>query len=62
MIEFALNKNQTTRYKHSARHLLDCSGLASSIADFGATENHEVSMARLHQEHGRKASFWSLMA
>ena len=36
-------------------------GLAGQIADFGAFETHEAYRARLKVEHGRKASFWSLL-
>ncbi|MFA7429626.1 MAG: DUF6880 family protein [Rhodospirillaceae bacterium] len=59
MIDFTLTRSRTTRYKHAARHLMDCAGLASSITDFGAIENHEAYVARLRREHGRKSSFWS---
>ncbi|MFA7431025.1 MAG: DUF6880 family protein [Rhodospirillaceae bacterium] len=62
MIDFALTRSRTTRYKHAARHLMDCAGLASSIADFGSVEAHEAYVARLPREHGRKTSFWSFVA
>lgn len=62
MIEFSLTKNRTSRYKHAARHLRDCESLAAAVADFGAHERHEAYVARLRLEHGRKSSFWSLLA
>lgn len=50
-----------SRYKHAARHLEDCAGLASRIGDFGAFPAHKDYVARLRREHGRKPSFWSLV-
>ena len=60
MIDFSLRNSRSSRYRHAARHLLDCSGLSSSIADFGRFEPHDTYEARLRREHGRKSSFWSL--
>jgi hypothetical protein len=62
MIDFSLTNNRSTRYKHAARHLLDCAGLSSVIEDFGGLEPHDAYEARLRREHGRKSSFWSLIA
>lgn len=59
MIDFALTTSRSSRYKHAARHLLECSSLSSAIADFGTVEDHGRYEARLRREHGRKASFWS---
>jgi hypothetical protein len=61
MIDFALTRSRSSRYKHAARHLLECSSLSSAIADFGGFEAHGVYEARLRQEHGKKSSFWSLI-
>ena len=62
MIDFTLGNNRSSRYRHAARHLLDCSSLASAIEEFGSFEPHDVYEARLHREHRRKSSFWSLIA
>ncbi len=62
MIDFSLTHNRSSRYKHAARHLLECAGLSSAVVDFGAVEAHDVYVARLRLEHGRKTSFWSLLA
>jgi hypothetical protein len=62
MIEFALDRSRSSRYKHAARHFLECSGLAAAIADFGKLETHEQFVARLRAQHGKKSSFWSLTA
>jgi hypothetical protein len=61
MIDFCLRNSRSSRYRHAARHLLDCSGLSSAIVDFGRFETHRAYEARLRREHGRKSSFWSLI-
>lgn len=61
MIDFTLTKARSSRYRHAARHLIECAGLASSIPDFGAFETHAAYAARLKAEHGRKSGFWSLI-
>jgi hypothetical protein len=62
MIDFTLTKARSSRYRHAARHLMECASLASSVADFGALETHEAYTARLKAEHGRKSGFWSLIS
>jgi hypothetical protein len=59
MIDFSLRNGRASRYRHAARHLLDCSSLSSAINDFGRFEPHSVYEARLRREHGKKSSFWS---
>lgn len=61
MIDFALQKGRSSRYRHAARHLLDCSSLSSQITDFGKFEPHDAYVAKLRREHGRKSSFWSFV-
>jgi hypothetical protein len=61
MIDFALSRNRTGRYRHAARHLLECGSLASSVPDWGTTQPHDAYVARLRAKHGRRASFWSLL-
>jgi hypothetical protein len=61
LIDFTLGAARSTRYRHAARHLLECQALAGHIDDFGGFETHEAYRARLRAEHGRKASFWSLL-
>ena len=61
MIDFALAQIRSSRYRHAARHLMECASLASSIRDFGSFETHEAYATRLRGEHGRKSSFWSLI-
>ena len=62
MIESILGRGRPKYYKLAARHLLDCEGLSSRIADYGVHESHEAFEARLRRDHGRKESFWSLLA
>jgi hypothetical protein len=62
MIDFTLTKARSSRYRHAARHLMECASLAGSIPDFGAFETHEAYSARLKAEHGRKNGFWSLIS
>jgi hypothetical protein len=61
MIDFSLRKARSSRNRHAARHLLDCSGLASAIKDFGSFEPHAAYEARLRREHGKKSSFWAFV-
>jgi hypothetical protein len=62
MVDFSLKQSRSSRYRHAARHLMECTSLAASIADFGAFETHEVYAARLRSEHGRKSAFWGLVS
>ena len=59
MIDFSLETARSSRYRHAARHLIECGSLAGSIDDFGACETHDAYVTRLRAEHGRKASFWN---
>ena len=62
MIDFTLAKARSSRYRHAARHLMECASLVSSITDYAAFETHEAYAARLKAEHGRKSGFWSLIS
>lgn len=62
MIDFTLAKARSSRYRHAARHFMECASLASSISDFGAFETHDAYDARLKAQHGRKDGFWSLVS
>ena len=61
LIDFALDKGRSSRYRHTARHFMACENLAKSIDDFGPFETHEVYQARLKAAHRRKLSFWDLI-
>jgi hypothetical protein len=62
MIDFTLAKARTSRYRHAARHLMECAGLAASIPEFGTFETHETYVAQLRAKHGRKSGFWNLIS
>ena len=62
MIDFTLTRSRSSRYRHAARHLMECARLASSVADFGTFETHEAYATRVRREHERKISFWSLFS
>jgi hypothetical protein len=62
MTDFSLTQSRSSRYRHAARHFIECGSLASSIRDFGTFETHEAYAARLRAEHGKKSSFWSLIS
>lgn len=62
MIAFTLTKARSSRYRHAARHLMECESLAATIKEFGAFETHAAYLARLKAEHGRKSGFWSLIS
>ena len=59
MIEDTLDGAKSTRYKHAARHLLECRSLVAGIQDFGTFETHEAFVSRLRAKHSRKTGFWS---
>ena len=59
MITFALERARTKRYRHAARHLLECESLAAQIEDFSGHADHVAFLGSLKQNHGRKASFWA---
>jgi hypothetical protein len=59
MIEDTLDRAKSARYKHAARHLLECQSLTAATKDFGHFETHEDFVNRLRAKHGRKTGFWS---
>ncbi len=42
MIDFSLTNSRSSRYRHAARHLLDCSSLSSAIEAFRGLEPHDA--------------------
>jgi hypothetical protein len=59
MIDDTLDGAKSTRYRHVARHLMECQSLASAIQDYDPFETHQAFVARLRAKHGRKTGFWS---
>ena len=62
MIKDTLDGAKSSRYKHAARHLLDCASLASGIQDFAGPETHDAFADRLRAKHGKKIGFWTQMS
>lgn len=62
MIEDTLEGAKATRYRHAARHLLECRALEPGISDHGSFETHDAFVTRLRTRHGRKTGFWSQVA
>ena len=62
MIEDTLNGAKSKRYRHAARHILECQALSSSIEDYAAFETHDAFVKRIRSKHGRKTGFWSRVA
>ena len=58
MIDFTLRVARTSRYRHAARHLAECEGMARQIADFGTIADHAAYERALRAAHGRKDAFW----
>jgi hypothetical protein len=59
MIDFTLNGGLSSRYKHAARHLLECASLAERVEAFGAWPDHAAYARGLRESHGRKSAFWA---
>ncbi len=62
MIEDTLNGAKSSRYKHAARHLLECESADAVIEDYGPLNDHDRFVAGLRDRHGRKYAFWELVA
>ena len=54
MIEDTLNGVKSKRYRHAARHVLECQALDRSIEDYAAFETHDAFVNRIRAKHGRK--------
>jgi hypothetical protein len=62
MVDFTLAAGRSSRYRHAARHFMECDSLKGAIEQFGAFDGHASYAARLRVEHGRKTGFWSLVS
>jgi hypothetical protein len=62
MIDFSLSERKSTRYRHAARNLAECKSLQATIDGFGDFKAHDSYVAQLRERHGRKSSFWNLVA
>ncbi|MGE5768781.1 MAG: DUF6880 family protein [Betaproteobacteria bacterium] len=62
MIEDTLKGVKSKRYRHAARHILECHALDPIMEDYAAFENHDAFVERIRANHGRKTGFWSRVA
>ena len=60
MIDFALDRARTARYKHAARHLAEAKRLSPEIKDRDHINSHEEYIADLRSKHRSKKGFWKL--
>jgi hypothetical protein len=59
MIDFALERTRTARYKHAARHMAEARRLSAAIKDW-TISSHEDYVANLRSRHRSKTGFWKL--
>ena len=62
MIEDTLNGAKYKRYRHAARHMLECQALDPSIEAYATFETHDAFVNRIRAKPGRKTGFWSHVA
>jgi hypothetical protein len=60
MIDFTLDSGRSSRYKHAARHLVECKALAPHVDNFGSAGSNDAYVAELKRRHSKKYGFWSL--
>ncbi|GGF62932.1 hypothetical protein GCM10011332_16060 [Terasakiella brassicae] len=58
MIDYNLEHNKNTRYKHSGKHLMNCYSLATMIEDYQGLPSHEEYVQGLQKKYPRRDSFW----
>jgi hypothetical protein len=59
MIDDTLDGAKSGRYRHAARHLLECQSLDRDIKDYGSFETHAAFVTRIRAKHSRKTGFWA---
>lgn len=59
MIDDTLERAKSGRYRHAARHLLECQSLDRDINDYDSFETHASFVARIRTKHSRKTGFWA---
>ena len=61
MIDFSLKNNRSSRYRYAARHLIECSSLASAIEDFGRLRTTRCLRSQASSRTSEEELFWSLV-
>lgn len=62
MIDFILDGAKSSRYRHAARHLVECDALARRITDLDSAVLHQVYLTNLQRRHGKKYGFWEMVS
>jgi len=58
LVNFALEAARSKRYRHAARHVRECAGLAGAITDWKSWPDHDTWLSSLRAAHARKSGFW----
>jgi thioesterase domain-containing protein len=61
LAEDVLRRASSRQYQYAVRDVRSCASLAPLLSAETGLENHDMFLARLRREHGRKAGFWALM-
>jgi len=61
MIDFALTRGRTSRYKQAAQYLSECILLDRNVTSCGTIVQHDVYLSNLRKQHHKKYSFWDLV-
>lgn len=61
MIDFTLGNARSSRYRHAARQLLACAGLAERIDDYRGFEDHDAYFEEIRKQDARKTKFWAVL-
>ncbi|WP_120010111.1 DUF6880 family protein [Teichococcus vastitatis] len=61
LAEDVLRRASSRQYTYAVRDIRSCISLAPLLPTEPDLESHEMFLARLRREHGRKAGFWALL-
>lgn len=61
MIEDSLDGAKSKRYRHAARHLVECQSCDATIDSYGNFPTHTQFVEALKEKHPRKHGFWRLV-
>lgn len=61
LAEDVLRRASSRQYTYAVRDVRSCASLAPLLPMEPDLESHEMFLARLRREHGRKAGFWTLL-
>ncbi|KKL56196.1 hypothetical protein LCGC14_2247820, partial [marine sediment metagenome] len=58
VIRHTLTYGKSKRYRHAARHLLECQASDALITDYEGFASHATFVDTLRRKHARKPAFW----